>query len=390
MNNQFFIYKRNGIYYGNFSTVYMQERIRLSTGCRTKSQAVIWCTKKLEEMKLEPDAFGAAFGKLAKDWWLDGKCPYQKESRRNGKELSLSYMATNRRLLETELLPSFGRKPLASISSGMIDDWKYSLHEDKGLCGKSVNTYLTVMRTMMDYWWRHGLIDRNPCLRVRWMRCEQTQRGILTDAEVSRLFSCREAWSNPMAYMASILAACTGMRMGEIQALRGQDIMGDGTIMVRHSYSEEYGLKCTKTGTVRDIPVPPELHQALLAASGLPDEYLFILDGESRPMRRSCILRNFQRALARVGVSRQEQKERNICFHSWRHYLNSRLRVSGLPDVVVKSVTGHSTDEMMEHYTHVSAKDAAGVAAVAERILPARLEQPPEWTRARGKDGRYR
>lgn len=389
MAQQFYIYKRNKVFYASFKSVQCGE-IRISTRCKTKAEALLFCAKKMAEIQAMPGSdFGDTFERLSKNWWIDGRCPYQLESHRNGKELSKSYMRSGRRLLESRLLPAFGPRLIRSITPAMIDDWKYSLHEEEGLSGKSVNSYLTILRTMFDYWWRRGLVSENPCLKVKWMRRASQIRGILTDNEVRKLFNTKEAWSNPMAYLANILAACTGMRMGEVQGLRKEDILPDGTIIVQHSFDESFGLKCTKTGIIRCIPVPLELHKALQNCAALTDGYIFIYDNGALPMRRSCILRNLRYALKRTGVSLEAQKERCICFHSWRHYLNSRLRVSGVPDVVVKAVTGHSTDQMMEHYTHISAQDAEEVATVADRVLPSGILDPYTYTRARDDNGRF-
>lgn len=389
MAQQFFIYKRNKIYYACFTSVYCG-RLRMSTKCKTKAEAVLFCTRKIAELSALPEAdIGDTFERLAKNWWIDGKCPYQLESKRNGRIISKGYLRTARHVLESRLLPVFGKMHIRSITPPMIDDWKYSMHEQDELSGKSVNGYLTILRTMMDYWWRRGILAENPCLKVRWMRKESAVRGILTDEEVRKLFSTKEAWSTPLAYLANVLAACSGMRMGEVQGLRVEDIQQDGTIIVRHSYDEKYGLKCTKTGIIRCIPLPAELHRALQDVAMRSDGYIFVLDGETHPMRRSCILRNLRFALKRIGISLEEQKQRNICFHSWRHYLNSRLRVSGVPDVVVKAVTGHTTDQMMEHYTHINAHDAEAVATVSDKVLPSGLMEPYEYVQARDAHGRF-
>lgn len=371
MEKQFYLYKRDRVYYVAFSSELCNgQRMRMSTRCLAKTDALLWVADKLKTLKDCPSStLGDRFAQLSADWWIDGKCPHQKECRRDGKELALSYMATARRLLVSELMPRFGSRRIQDITTSMIDDWKYDMHERQGLSCKSCNTYMTYLRTMFDYWWRHGYIRENPSAKVRWMRKEQTQRGILTEEEAHAVLGNPGYWDNPVAYLASLLAACTGMRVGEVQALQAKDIQPDGTIMVRHSYDEKFGLKRTKTGTVRCIPLPPALYEAISDVKPSSLGYIFNFDMET-PMTRYAILRGFRRAMVRAGISLKDQMDRKICFHSWRHYLNSRLRACGLPDVVVKAVTGHSTDQMMEHYTHISALDARGVTAVAEAFVP--------------------
>ena len=55
-----------------------------------------------------------------------------------------------------------------------------------------------------------------------------------------------------------MLALYTGMRQGEIAALRLEDIGAD-RIYIRHSWSKYEGLKETKTNECREIKIPPPL-----------------------------------------------------------------------------------------------------------------------------------
>jgi len=47
--------------------------------------------------------------------------------------------------------------------------------------------------------------------------------------------------------------------------------------------------------------------------------------------------------------------------------VNSQLRVNGVPDSIVQSITGHSNMKMTEHYTNVALEDMQG----AKEILSA-------------------
>lgn len=47
-----------------------------------------------------------------------------------------------------------------------------------------------------------------------------------------------------------------------------------------------------------------------------------------------------------------EQKKRNLTFHSLRHSFITLSRLDGIPDLDVQAIAGHSSREMMEHYSH--------------------------------------
>ena len=103
--------------------------------------------------------------------------------------LTKGYVAMCRAEMMRYIDPVFHDRQLLDITSGEIDEWKYSLHEKHGLPGKSTNNYLTILKTMFDYWWRHGIIETNPCVKVKPMAAASRQRGILT-VEVERTSSC--------------------------------------------------------------------------------------------------------------------------------------------------------------------------------------------------------
>jgi integrase len=56
----------------------------------------------------------------------------------------------------------------------------------------------------------------------------------------------RVSWKDERTRLANMLAAATGLRSGEIKALRVQD-MGNDCLYIRHSYNRIEGLKETKT-----------------------------------------------------------------------------------------------------------------------------------------------
>ncbi len=364
MRQDFTLYKRGKIWYGSVPAYdFSEKRIRFSTKCTTRVEAFRFCQEKIAAKTVK----GMRFREAAATWW-GPECPYTRESLRNGKELGRNYLDTARSVLDRYLMPAFGPYRVSEITVGMIEDWKFSLVEDRKLSRKSVNNYLTILSVMFDYWWRRGEIPENPCKKVRRMRKETNPRGVLTMEEAHKVLTLPALWDNPVAYLANVLAASTGMRVGEIQALRACDILPD-KIVVRHSWVERYRiLKATKTGIVREIPIDGRLRAALLSGKE-GEDFIFTGLGD-RPLYASCIRNNLRRALDRAGVSLEQQRERNICFHSWRHWLNSRLRAEGVPDVVTREITGHVTEEMTEHYTHITAEDSVGLLSIQARFMP--------------------
>ena len=363
MRQDFTLYKRGRVWYGQVPDERNPEkRIRFSTGKTNKAEAIRFCQERFESIKGRGGTF-----LVYSEKWFTKDCPYLRETLRNGGSIGQSYMDQARSTLENHILPAFGRYRITEITAGMIEDWKYGLVELKGLSKKSANTYLSVLRTMFDFWWRRGELKENPCDRVKWMKTDRGHRGMLTPEEAYNVLTHPEYWGNPIAYLANLLAACTGMRAGEIQALRAMDFT-ETKIIVSHSWLERYGtLKDTKTGIVREIPIDPKLRAVLLTGKS-PGDFIFTM--KDRPIYKSCMLQNLKRALNRMGLTYEEQDERGICFHSWRHYLNSRMRVQGIPDVITREITGHTTEEMTDRYTHITAEDSVGLLEIQSVFMP--------------------
>ncbi|MCR5290441.1 MAG: site-specific integrase [Treponema sp.] len=85
-------------------------------------------------------------------------------------------------------------------------------------------------------------------------------RDIFTIEELDALTA--SDWHNERAYMMFLVARYTGMRCGELRALRIQDIHAE-YIQIHHAYNSIDGLKCTKNGSRRRFPIFAQLYRAL-------------------------------------------------------------------------------------------------------------------------------
>ena len=345
-------------------------RVMTSTGKKTKDAAIEFVLDLVKHGKLldtrtrHAQAKPMTFGRFADGWWT-ASCKYVRESALLGHKLSGSYLDHCRNITARWLVPKFGGCRLLSIRRPAIEQWRFSLVEDGKLSPKMANNILSVLSTMLSQAVREELIPANPCKGIRKMAGGTKERGILTLDEARTLFSSVDIWNgNAMAMTANLLAACTGMRSREVAALRGMDIH-DGWIHVAQSFDEVYGLKGTKTGDVRNLPIPPQVMARLNALKRKDDDWLFTLDG-IKPVAQHYFLYALHKALEKIGV---DWKARNIVFHSWRHFLNSVLINGNISADITRHMTGHETKEMTERYLHFDATQFAGVLDVTSAIV---------------------
>ncbi|MEW5818157.1 MAG: hypothetical protein AB1798_22555 [Spirochaetota bacterium] len=91
------------------------------------------------------------------------------------------------------------------------------------------------------------------------------------------------------------------------------------------------------------------------------------MNGGLAPCSGNRVTGALYKALEAIGV--KDRQLRNITFHSWRHWLNSLLRASGVPDDLTRRVTGHETPEMTDLYTSYVSEDYAPVMAVQKKLF---------------------
>jgi integrase len=65
--------------------------------------------------------------------------------------------------------------------------------------------------------------------------------------------------------------------------------------------------------------------------------------------------------LAVIGISPEVYAERGLSFHSWRHFLNTRLLAKNVSRSKVQAVTGPLTEKMTDLYTHFKPDEFAEV-----------------------------
>jgi integrase len=341
-----------------------------STGKRTKTAARNYCNQLLREGRLMPQPHEIpTFEKFAKGWWEWDTCPYLKK-RRGRREITKSYAKSAWRRLHTHILPYFGKKRLDRITEFDIDTWLTS-YAEKGIRNNTANTFLNILVTMLNEAVRQKIIKANPALLVMKLKKDTKAIDILKANEVKKVFpeNWRKVWGDEyIAYVANKLAACTGMRFGEVLGLRGEFVHED-YIRVCAQYTA-YGYVDTKTHDSRNVPIPLGIQHDLEQLKKINGNgFLFSSNGGRTPLLRVVVYEAFYTALKNIGIDETERKRRNISFHGWRHFFNTTLRMANVADSKVMSVTGHKTQGMTEHYTHFDSAQFTEVRQVQEAVL---------------------
>jgi integrase len=154
------------------------------------------------------------------------------------------------------------------------------------------------------------------------------------------------------------------MRQGEIRALVKEDVK-DSHLIVTHSYDRIVGAKSTKADKERQIPIPGKLRDELLRWA--PEKgFIFSVDNGVSPVSPDSLLDGLYARLEDLGI---DHEKRNLCFHSWRHFFNTRLIASGVQGEITRAIVGHESEDMTERYLHLTASDMEVVARVQNELV---------------------
>jgi len=251
----------------------------------------------------------------------------------------------------TKYYPAFfGSKKLSEITR---QDFKeFGLHlTTKNIGLETVKKIIICGKVALSWAAKEGLITANPTDKLMQYTGEPVKRGILTHEEANKVLAT--TWKEERACVGNLVSATCGLRSGEVLALRIEDIEED-RLQVRHSYSTMDGLKSTKNGDQRQVPLLPYVKKALLdvyKSNPWQDGYIFYSAKQNQPMDHHFLIDGLYESLEKIGITEEERKSRNIVFHSWRHYYSATM--SDLVDQrSLGLATGHKTPAMLEHYAN--------------------------------------
>jgi integrase len=143
------------------------------------------------------------------------------------------------------------------------------------------------------------------------------------------------------------VAAYTGLRQGELRALRWRDV-GEAVLTVSRALSA--GVESgTKGGRVRHVPLVPQAAESLerLRERGdftAPDELVFCT-WRGLALDPSALVARFKRARNAAGL-------RPLRFHDLRHTYGSLLAAAGVPVTDIRQAMGHADLQTTSRYLH--------------------------------------
>jgi integrase len=241
---------------------------------------------------------------------------------------------------------------LGDITANDIDEF-ITFMGTKDISASRKNVVIMAGTKPLRWAFSKGKISGDPTRGHLMFSGEERKRNILTPTAAAAAF--RVEWRDDMAKLANMLASVTGMRNGEIIALRFQDI-GSDCLYVRSSWNGADKIKLPKNNETRTVEITfPYLINALVHLArqnpwGVsPDSFVFWSEYKKGvPNRGRIFVSGLREALMKIGFTEEEAAKYD--FHGWRHFYTSYM-AKKLDKKLLKSQTGHLTDDMINHYS---------------------------------------
>ena len=281
-----------------------------------------------------------------------------------------------RQLVDLQIAPHLGVKPLQKLTRLDIEGWHTALRT-AGLAPGTIGNAHRVLGKALGDAERDNLVVKNVCKIQRAPRLPERETIIVRDVPglVEKLRGTR-------LYVYAIVALFTGMRLGEVLALRERDVDLDKKIIeVREAIEESktHGVRSksakTRAGR-RNITLPAIVVDALreyrrellefrmkLGAGKLKPEDLLFTNSKGQRLRTTTVSSDWGELAERLGMP-------EITFHALRHTHASQLIASGVDIVTLSKRLGHAKPNVtLLIYAHMFNTDDSKAAAAIDAAI---------------------
>jgi integrase len=283
--------------------------------------------------------------------------------------------------LEKHVFPTLGSYRLCDVSRPVIQQFLLD-RKRKGYSGSTIHGIRTTLAKVLQAAVEHGYLENNAARAIQiGERQPKQERKFLSLTEVRTLLA---NLTNPCRAI-TVVAVLTGMRIGEILALRWKRLdFLRGTLEVAETFSDgQFGSPKTRSSR-RVIPMSTALREVLESRrldcmrTG-PEELVFCTMKGTPLSPKNLYNRQLAPTCDRLGLSR-------ISWHSFRHTNATLLGDVGESLKTAQALLGHSDLETtLNTYMHaIPDSQRRAVERVAGVLFP----DVPKFSPVRKETGR--
>ena len=330
-----------------------------STGKTNKTQARCYCADLLAKGLLYSNT-GMNFGVYAKGFfddnsqWMSDKI---QAGQGKAQPVAEKTLKAYRHCLADFIIPFFKNIKLTDIKPSHIKKFRDSFIQ-KGLSNSVINLNCTILKIIISYARADGLITTDPFISVPMMYVNARTKGAFTKEQLVKTF--KKNWESKERKVFSLVAAVTGMRISEISAIRRETLFPN-YIDIKDQLLDNKIIP-VKDGEKRKLRICTEIYKMLSNCIRRNGDFAFT---EAQDTYRQAFY-----DYADLSTLEKRQKAK-LSFHSLRHFVNTTLITSGIAEIKVKSVLGHSSGKgsMSERYANFRPEDFDDVAKIQSQLI---------------------
>ena len=262
-------------------------------------------------------------------------------------------------ILEKHVKPRLGRYIPTALDTKTVEDFKWELADMDGLAPKTVKDIMIVLCAVINHTAKQfpGLL---PIPEFHYPKMDRKEMRVLTLDEQRRLTSYLLSEMDDCRF-GILLALFTGMRLGELCALRWENVsVRERTIRIRETMQrlkntdQEAGTKTRiwvgnpKSDTsCRIIPMSDEVTE-LCGKMMKKDPAAYVLTGTQEAMDPRTLQYRLEKYTRECGME-------EVHFHTLRHSFATRCVEAGFELKSLSEVLGHAnTSITLDRYVHSS------------------------------------
>ena len=277
--------------------------------------------------------------------WKDNKKQFVKESTYSAYCL----------LLANYIVPYFGNKE--ELMEEEVQKFVFNLLA-RGLNEKTIKDIIVVLKMIQKYGAKYKLMNLNQIDIVFPANIPKKKLEIMSKENQKKLFEYLIA-NFSFRNLGIVICLCTGLRIGELCALRWQDFdMEENVVKVRHTVQRIYVIdgevRYTKIvmnepktkESNRDIPLSNELIKIVKPLMKVVNQDFYVLSNDINPIEPRTYRNYYKRIIMKLDIP-------YLKFHGLRHSFATRCIESKNNVKTVSVILGHSNiTTTMNLYVH--------------------------------------
>lgn len=257
------------------------------------------------------------------------------------------------------LFPSLGMLQLQKLTTAQINDY-FNIKIKEGISPRTLSKHKIILHGVIDTAIKEGLLSLNPVNNCRSLGSKRETMKVFSPNEIKQLLdtakniATKKGKHFTQIYHIVLLALATGMRRGEVLALKWDCIDREkNTVTIAESISQVKGglhIDVPKSKSSRrtisvDQRVLMELQELKLEGS----DFVFHTN-KGKPLSPENVGRSYRNLLAEVGL-------KGFRFHDLRHTHATQLIAEGFNIKMVSERLGHNDISVtLQLYVHALPK----------------------------------